>query len=95
VSTLPLLLPQKQTHQKKKKKREFCASIIAATKWLWSAAIALAVAIPVIAALVAVNRRMTRWMKCSSGWMDHGTALGEASFNISSSFTIYNVHLLP
>jgi hypothetical protein len=60
-----------------KKKREFCASIIVATKWLWSsftvAAIAPAVAIPVIAvvavALVVVNRRMMGWMKCLSGWM--------------------------
>jgi hypothetical protein len=89
VSALPPLLPQKQTHQKKKKEGEFYTSIIAATKWLWSAAIAPAVAIPVAATLVAVNRRMTGWMKCPSGWMDHGTALGEASFNIPSSFTIY------
>jgi hypothetical protein len=51
----------------------FCASIIAATTWLWSsftsAAIAPVVAIPVVAALVAVNRWMTGWMKCLSGWM--------------------------
>jgi hypothetical protein len=51
---------------------------------MWFAAIA-----PVVAALVAVNRRM----KCPSGWMDHGTTLGEASFNIPSSFTIYNVNI--
>jgi hypothetical protein len=90
VSALPPLLPQKQTQQKKRKKEgEFCASIIAATKWLWFVAIAPAVAIPVAAALVVVNRRMTGWMKCPSGWMDHRTALGEASFNIPSSFTIY------
>ncbi len=25
---------------------------------------------------------MTGWMKCPSGWMDDGTDLGEASFNI-------------
>jgi hypothetical protein len=75
--------------KKKEKDGEFCTSIIGATKWLWSAAIAPAVAIPAAAALVAVNRRMTGWMKCPSGWMDHGTALGEASFNIPSSFTIY------
>jgi len=74
--------------KKKKKEGEFSASIIAATKWLWSAAITPAVAIPA-AALVAVNRWMTGWMKCSSGWMDHGMTLGEASFNIPSSFTIY------
>jgi hypothetical protein len=51
----------------------FCASMIATTTWLWSsftvAAIALAIAIPVVAALVAVNRRMMGWMKCPSGWM--------------------------
>jgi hypothetical protein len=64
---------------------EFCASIIGATKWLWSTAIAPAIAIPAAAALVAVNRRMTGWMKCPSGWMDYGTALGEASFNIPLS----------
>jgi hypothetical protein len=88
VSALPPLLPQKQTHQKKEKREgEFCASIIAATKWLWSAAIAPAVAIPAATALVAVNRQMTGWMTCSSGWMDHGTA----SFNILSSFTIYDI----
>jgi hypothetical protein len=75
--------------KKKKKEGEFCASIIATTKWLWSATIAPAVAILVVAALVAVNRWMTRWMKCPSGWMDHRTALGEASFNIPLSFTIY------
>jgi hypothetical protein len=74
--------------KKRKKEGEFCASIIAATKWLWSVAIAPAIAIPVVAALVAINRRMTGWMKCLSGWMDHGTALGEASFNIPSSFTL-------
>jgi hypothetical protein len=70
VSTLPLLLPQKQTHQKKK---EFCASIIATTKWLWSsftvAATARVVVILDVAALVDVNRQMTGWMKCPSGWM--------------------------
>jgi hypothetical protein len=49
---------------------------------LWSAAIAPAIAILVVAALVVVNKRMTGWMKCPSGWMDHMTALGEASFNI-------------
>jgi len=76
--------------KKKKKEGEFCASITATTKWLWSAVIAPAVAIPIAATLVAVNRQMTGWMKCSSGWMDHGMALGEASFNIPSSFTIYN-----
>jgi len=53
VSALPPLLPQKQTHQKKRKKGEFCASIIGATKWLWSAAIALAVASPAVAVFVA------------------------------------------
>ncbi len=34
---------------------------------------------------VAVNRRMTGWMKCPFGWMDRGTTLGEASFNIPST----------
>jgi hypothetical protein len=63
VSTLPLLLPQKQTHQKK---REFCASIIAVTKWLWSSFTPAATA---PAAFVAVNRRMTGWMKCPFDWM--------------------------
>jgi biopolymer transport protein ExbB/TolQ len=53
---------------------------------LWSVAIALAVAIPAATALVAVNRQMN----CLANWMDHATALGEASFNIPSSFTIYN-----
>jgi hypothetical protein len=72
--------------KKEKKEGEFCTSIIAATKQLWSAAITLVVAIPAVVALVVVNRRM----KCPSGWMDHGTTLGEASFNIPSSFTIYN-----
>ncbi len=70
VSALLLLLPQKQTHQKKK---EFCASIIATTKWLWSsftvAATARVVVILDVAALVDVNRQMTGWMKCPSGWM--------------------------
>jgi hypothetical protein len=60
VSALPPLLPQKQTRQKKKKRRGVLRlHIIAATKWLWSAAIAPAVAVPAAAALVAVNRRMT------------------------------------
>jgi hypothetical protein len=56
----------------KKKKKEFCASIIAATKWLWSSFIAAATT-PTIAihaaTLVVVNRWMTEWMKCPSGWM--------------------------
>jgi hypothetical protein len=52
--------------KKEKEEGEFCASIIAATKWLWSVAIAPAVAIPAAAALVVVNRRMMGWMKCSS-----------------------------
>jgi hypothetical protein len=55
------------------KKREFYASIIVATKWLWSSFIttstAPTVAIPSVVALLAVNRWMTGWMKCSSGWM--------------------------
>jgi hypothetical protein len=37
---------------------------------------------------VAVNRRMTGWMKCPSSWMDRGTTLGEASFNIPSTETV-------
>jgi hypothetical protein len=34
---------------------------------------------------------MTRWMNCPSGWMDDETDLGEASFNILTSFTIYDM----
>jgi hypothetical protein len=33
---------------------------------------------------------MMEWMKCSSDWMDDGTNLGEASFNILTSFNIYD-----
>jgi hypothetical protein len=50
----------------------FCASIIVASTWLWSSVIAAAIAHAVaslVVALVAVNRQMTGWMKCSSGWM--------------------------
>jgi hypothetical protein len=61
----PMLLAQKQTHQKKK---EFFASIIAATKWLWSS-FTIAATAPTVATLVAVNRRMARWMKCPFSWM--------------------------
>jgi hypothetical protein len=55
------------------KKKEFCTSIIVATKWLWSsftaATTAPAIVIPIVVALITVNRWMTGWMKCSSGWM--------------------------
>ncbi len=57
---------RKNKPAKKKKKRRgvLRLHIIAATKWLWSAAIAPVVAVPaaaalVAAALVAINRRMT------------------------------------
>jgi hypothetical protein len=33
------------------------------------------------------------WMKCSSGWMDDGANLGEASFNIPMFFNIYDMIL--
>jgi hypothetical protein len=37
----------------------------------------------------AENRRMAGWMKCLFSWMDDGANLGEASFNIPTSFNIY------
>jgi hypothetical protein len=49
----------KPTKKKKKRRGVLRLHIIAATKWLWSAAIALAVVVPAVAALVVVNRRMT------------------------------------
>ncbi len=66
----------------------FCASIIAATTWLWSSftavAIAPAVAIPAAAALVVVNR----WI--SSIRLDDGTD-DEPADSREASDVVYNI----
>jgi hypothetical protein len=77
VSALPLLPSQKQTHPKK----HYCCHKTNPSNKNGPAGRRDGLR-------VAVNRRMTGWMKCPSGWMDRGTTLGEASFNIPSTETV-------